>query len=164
MTPPLLDNFVAAAREFCALAEREGAVTESDLWKVRELLLRLIYNMPAVEVAPQEVDHDGAGPDGEKYAKVARRFAGFPFNVYRFVFDPHNLDESDKPVMSTLSDDLPDIYRDLAQGLDNARQGHLEDACFEWSTSYSHWGRHAMSALSAIELYRMDRGMRVELI
>jgi hypothetical protein len=162
MSPPLLENFVAAAREFCALAEREGAVTESDLWKVRALLLRLIYNVPAVEAAPQEVDHQGTGPDGEMYARVARRFAGLPFNVYRFVYYPHDLDAVDEPITSTLSDDLPDIYRDLAQGLNNADQGHLNDACFEWSTSYSHWGRHAMSALSAIEVYRMDNYMRAE--
>lgn len=112
--------------------------------------------------ALKEVDHDGSRPDGEQYAKVARRFAGFPFNVYRVVFDPHDLDAVDEPVTSTLSDDLADIYRDLAEGLNNADQGHLNDACFDWSTSYSHWGRHTMSALSAIEVYRMDNYMRAE--
>jgi hypothetical protein len=65
--------------------------------------------------------------------------------------------------MGTLADDLADIYRDLAEGLSNAEQGHMEDACFDWAQSYqSHWARHAVNALGAIEIYRTDGVMRVD--
>lgn len=157
MTPPLLDEFVKAAREFCSLAEQNLPVNETDLWKIRELLLRLIFHIPAVELAPLGTDFDGMERDEEEYARIARRFGGFEFNAYRFVFDPHDLDAVDEPVMGMLSDDLADIYRELAIGLSNADQRHLDEACFDWSFGYrSHWARHAVNALAAIELYRTD--------
>lgn len=150
-------GFIAAAREFCSFAEDERDVVATDLWKVRDLLLRLIFHIPAVENAAHAVEHDGVDPEDAMYAKVTKRFSQFSFDYYRAVFDPHDLNAIDEPVMGMLSDDLADIYRDLAEGLDNANRGYMDEACFDWSFSYrAHWARHAVNALTTIELYRTD--------
>ena len=157
MNTPVLDEFIAAVREFCALAEQEGALDETDLWAVRSLLLRLIFHVPAADAAPHGTGFDGAKPDDAAYQRISERFRKFAFNFYRVVFDPHDFEATDEPVVGMLSDDLADIYRDLAEGLSNHEQGHIDEACFDWSFSYrSHWARHALNALSAIEIYRTD--------
>lgn len=163
MISPLLNEFVNAAREFCFLAEQDVPLNEPDLWKIRELLLRLIFHIPAVELAPRGTDFDGVETDRVEYARISKRFEAFAFNSYRFVFDPHDLESVDEPVMGMLSDDLADIYRDLAIGLSNVDQKHLDEACFDWSFSYrSHWARHAVNALAAIELYRTDHCKNID--
>ncbi|MES2439524.1 MAG: DUF5063 domain-containing protein [Verrucomicrobiota bacterium] len=163
MNHSTIDGFVNAAREYCELAEQDNNVTASDLGTVRELLLRLIYHIPAIEKAPHSAEFDGLGPDDSNYLRIAKRFSGFSFNFYSVIFDPHAITPPDEPVMCMLSDDLADIYRDLAQGLDNANKGHLAEACFDWSHSYKyHWARHAVNALMAIEIRRTDNNDEVE--
>ena len=152
---PDLDSFITAAQQFRALAEIEGPAGEPDLGTIRNLLLRLIFHIPAVDAAPHGVEFDGTKPDATACLKFTARFRAFPFNFYRVVFDPHDLEATDEPVMGMLSDDLADIYCDLAEGLSNYEQGHIPEACFDWSNSYrTHWARHAVNALSAIEIYR----------
>lgn len=136
MTAPCLEEFVLAAQEFCAFAEMDGAADESDLWKIRELLLRLVYHVPSIDQVPHGADFDGRSPDDLLCAKVAQRFSGLSISTYRMVFDPHDFSAADEPVVGLLSDDLSDIYRDLSEGLDNAENGHLPEACFDWSLSY----------------------------
>ncbi len=157
MIIPSINEFIGAAREFCSFAIDEREVVPADLWKARALLLCLISNIPAVEAAPQGVEFDEIGPDDATLRKSVARFNKLPFSFYRVVFDPHDLGAIDEPVMGNLADDLSDIFIDLAEGLDLADEGHLEEACFEWSFSYrSHWARHAVNALMAIELHRTD--------
>jgi hypothetical protein len=158
MNPPSLDEFIAAAKEFCAFAQNDQRIRIDDLWKVRELLVRLIYHITAVDEAPQGCDHDGERPTQAEHVRVIQKCSEFPFNFYQVVFDPHDFETQDEPVTGMLADDLADIYRDLAEGLDNASKGHLEEAYFDWSQSYqSHWARHAVNALAAIEIYRTDQ-------
>ena len=155
---PSVESFVECAREFCSLAEASRTFGASELWRVRSVLLQLLYHMPAIETSPQAAEHDGLRPDDDTYRRISTRFAAAPFNFYRVVFDPHDFDATDEPVTGMLSDDLGDIYRDLSQGLSSADSGHLEDACFEWTLSYrTHWARHAVQALSAIETFRLER-------
>lgn len=158
-----VDEFREAAEQFCKLAASEKPVTIGDLWSIRELLLRLIFHISAVEAHQHGADFDGLRLDDAEIRKSAVRFSSFPFNFYRVVFDPHDFDATDEPVTGMLADDLSDIYRDLHEGLDSAKNDHLDDACFDWSHSYSnHWARHAINALAAIEIYRTDNNLRVE--
>ena len=83
-----------------------------------------------------------------------RMFSDLPFQFYRVVFDPHNLDATDEPVMGDLHDDLADIYGELWHGLQAYRGGDFDVALSLWVDSYFiHWGRHASSALAAIDTY-----------
>lgn len=163
MDTPSVEAFQSAAEEFCALAADERPLTKEDLWKIRELLIRLIFHIPAVDSHQHGVDFDVERIGAKEFGRATKRFGELPFNFYRVVFDPHDFEAKDEPVTGMLADDLGDIYRDLAQGLENSRNGHIDEACCDWSQSYMfHWARHAVNALSAIEIYRIDNNERAE--
>jgi hypothetical protein len=158
MVAPSLDEFRTAAEQYCALFTREEPIEARDIWTFRDLLLRLIFHITAVESHPHGTDHDDDRPGMEGYYSAVKKLKALPFDYYRVVFDPHDFEEKDEPVTGSLSDDLADIYGDLAGGVALAQAGHVDDACFYWALLYrSHWARHAVSALAAIEIYRTDR-------
>lgn len=160
VTRPSIDAFVATVREFVGLVDSDLPV---ELFDVRRLLLLLQFHITAVETAPHAADSDGIRPDDDSYRRAVGRFGGLGFDFYRVVFDPHHLDATEDPVFGNLSDDLADIYRDLADGLSMAEAGHIVDACREWSFSYqAHWARHASHALVAIELYRTEHFLKAD--
>lgn len=154
MTKPDLQAFITAAQDFCTFCEAAGKATRADLWTVREILVRLIYHIPAVEQAPHDCDHEGNRPDDAACLRVMQRCSGFPIDDYNTHLEPFKI-PSQEVGIGSLSDSVADIYRDLMEGLDLHQQGHLPDACFYWSLTYrSHWGQHAVETLTAIELYR----------
>lgn len=125
-------------------------------------MLRLIYHIPAVESADQNVELDAGDLDEASFHHAIKRFWQLPIYNYLVVFDPHDLEADDEPGMGMLSDDLSDIYRDLAIGLADFKKGYVSDACFDWAFSYrGHWARHAVNALGAIEIYRIDNYLKV---
>jgi len=156
MTPPSLSEFTAAAREYCLLAEQDEPLGDAGLWKIRDLLLRLIYHISSVDDAPQEPAENYPEVAEEVRRKVIQQFGGLVIGGYWFVFEPFNLEAREEPGMGVLSDDLADIYVDLVRGLAHANRGQMQEACFEWSLGYRmHWGQHATHALMAIESYRI---------
>ncbi|PTX99226.1 hypothetical protein DB345_02300 [Spartobacteria bacterium LR76] len=158
MTTPSVEEFQATAERYCGLFTREEPIQASDIWTFRDLLLRLIFHITAVESHQQAGEHENDGPSNEEFARAVKKLKALPFDYYRVVFDPHDFEEKAEPVTGSLSDDLADIYRDLAEGMALARDGHIDDACFHWALTYrSHWARHAVSALAAIEIHRTDR-------
>jgi len=163
MQKPTVTDFVIAAKEFILLGDKTTKLNESDLWRIRDILLRLVYHISAIENALHDTQHSGKRLSQDSYQRVVNQFAVFPFNAYRVVFDPHDFDALDEPVTGALSDDLSDIYRDLAEGLDNYQNGHIQDACSDWAQSYQiHWARHAVNAISAIENYRINNWLKIE--
>ncbi|MDP0496622.1 MAG: DUF5063 domain-containing protein [Verrucomicrobiota bacterium JB024] len=156
MSEPSVEQFRQAAEAFCALVESDGPFGAAELLCFRDLLLRLLLHVPAVEVAQDfEVDYDCARPGVGAHAKLVKKLGGLPIDRYRKVFDPHDAEAADEPVVSLLSDDLVDIYGDLRGGLELARAGQLGAACAEWAQMYRvHWHRHALGALTAIETWR----------
>ena len=69
---------------------------------------------------------------------------------YQKVFEPFQDHES---VTTTISDDLEDIYCDVKEGLlaMEGSKGVTGSTVWEWKFGLeSHWGRHAVSALSAL--------------
>lgn len=76
-----------------------------------------------------------------------------PISQYRVVFDP--FDESEREaIVSTLDDDLAEIYWDVVEGIALANAGFYGDAVFQWRfLFFTHWGRHAVHAQSAIWQY-----------
>lgn len=145
------------------MAEGKHPLEKGDLWQCRELLIRLLFHIPAVKMYQHAANVDGQRISDEEFGRAVKRFRDLPFDLYRFVFDPHDFEAADEPVVGMLSDDLSDIYRDLFQGLCSAKEDHLDDACFHWAHSYAnHWARHAVNALAAIEIYRTDNLDSVE--
>lgn len=149
-----LQQFINAAQDFRNFCETNGQATRADLWTLREILLGLIYHIPAVEQAPKDSEYEGVRISDEAWWKVMKRCAGFPIGHYNTHLEPFVI-PSQEIGIGSLGDDIADIYRDLMEGLDLHQQGHLESACFYWALLYrSHWGQHAVEALNAIERYR----------
>ncbi len=70
---------------------------------------------------------------------------------YRKVFDPFESEEDNPEVIGSLADDIADIYRDLARGLQEWRSSNSGGALWEWRFRFEHhWGEHATSALRAL--------------
>jgi hypothetical protein len=69
---------------------------------------------------------------------------------YSFVFHP--LKPNEEPVGGSLADDLASIYEDLYEGSALlASSGTAEDVISTWKINFeSHWGRHALGALQAL--------------
>lgn len=162
MESPSLHAFVERAFEFRALAEREAPLSREDLCKIRDLLLDFIRGIAAIDQAPHDVPagDENSRPGPSERARVLRQFGSLEIDCYRVVFDPFNMEATDEPSLGMLADDLTDIYSDLVEGLAFVEKGDLRKACFTWSFNYrSHWGRHAVNALVAIETYRFDRNI-----
>jgi hypothetical protein len=70
-----------------------------------------------------------------------------PFNMYWEMFDPY---EEGDPVCGSLSDDLADIYSEIATGLAYLDAGDESGAVDHWKTTFFHWGEHALGAMRAI--------------
>jgi hypothetical protein len=64
-------------------------------------------------------------------------------------------------VTCSLRDDIADIYLDLTDGLDDVDAGHVAHAVFKWRLLYySHWGRHAAHAQTALWQLLADEEFR----
>jgi hypothetical protein len=99
----------------------------------------------------------GARCDRKNARRLAERVtAKMPVNVYCKVFDA--LDPDDRgAIMTTLDDDLGDIFADVMDGMLLCQAGRHEDAVWHWWFTYwNHWGRHAAHAQTAIWAYLAD--------
>lgn len=60
-------------------------------------------------------------------------------------------------MVSAISDDLGDIWRDLREGVDLYRLGYISAAAWHWRFHFLlHWGRHAVSAISALHAWLVE--------
>jgi len=145
-------NLVRSAERFCEWAESD----QHALVEARQLILELMITIPSLEhfrhAGTSEVEFPRR--DHQRWKQDHQRFSDLPFQYYRAIFDPHDIEATDEPVMGDLHDDLADIYGDLWHGLQAYRSGDSEEAISLWVDSYFfHWGRHASSALSAIDTF-----------
>lgn len=107
-----IETFAENARGFCSWAESQ----KHDLTTVRQLLLALIQGVPYLIV--QGVLEGGEYPrrGHERWKTDHKRFADFPFQHYRLVFSPCDIDD-DPPVTGDVHDDFADVYADLVMAL-----------------------------------------------
>ena len=153
-----------AAEAFCENVERFCDWAEStshSILEARQLLLSLMQSIPHLEsfrgLCETDLEFDRRGHEG--WVKDFARLSDLPFQFYRIVSDPQDL-ENDEPVIGDLCDDLADIYGDLFEGREAYRAGFPRQAIGMWVDSYFyHWGEHAASAIWAIDdYYRKNQG------
>ncbi|MEP4079023.1 DUF5063 domain-containing protein [Haloferula sp.] len=150
------ENFTETVERFCEWVEQDSHT----LLEARQFLISLMGAIPHLQdfrfVTETEDDYPSRGH--EKWKSDLKRFADLPFQYYRVVFDPHDMDSADEPVTGDLHDDLADIYGDLWTGLQAQKADKSVDALSIWIDSYFyHWGHHASCALNAIdEFYRQN--------
>jgi hypothetical protein len=90
---------------------------------------------------PTEQIHAVTGPISEKLGK---------HDFYLLVFDPTDHEDTDRPVGSSISGDLADIYVDVKRGLLAFQQPEsyaTGDVLWTWKFNFiHHWGRHLADA------------------
>ena len=160
-----IETFEERARAFCSTLEGTFGTGTEALRRLRDVLLPLYT--AALALPSMSVTSAGDLPEDTERITQQRRAieqrlteAGFQ-NESWVVFDPLRLDRED-PLITTLSDGLADIWRDLKPGLealDTNREKYHDDTLWDWRFSFwTHWGRHAIDALRAIHFQLEDIG------
>ena len=125
------------------------AVREAIAHLMRLYLAALELPLPGsddLEHAPEAV-----GIDDENRCRVAGAISHrFPFDLYGTVFNPLIV-PSGESTLGSLSDDLLDIYCDVATGWREYEAGRRARAIWEWGFNFRHhWGYHATAAIGAL--------------
>jgi hypothetical protein len=164
---PEVEQFRDHAKRFLELLDgRDGVPVEELLHRAHELLPQLysaglaLPEKPAwafrddrEDLGPLEPDPRAIEEHVSRKQMLARDLSeriGARQNAYWEIFDPY-ADPPEDPVLGLLSDDLSDIYLDLANGAELWAAGARDEAVWEWRVGFeSHWGEHATGALRAI--------------
>ena len=100
---------------------------------------------------------EGRQPSDDEWRAVFERCACLPFQYYSEV-EPRVV-PGEESTLGDMADDIADIHRDLAPGVDLYRSGHRTEAEWVWCHSFRiHWGSHAASALRALHEWLRDHG------
>ena len=149
-----ISTFARAAREYCALVERESSGTS---WEFAAdclaSLLRLHLHALALPNAKPSTDEVLDRVDDIAREQVLKNLTRLKRDLYWSVFEPIE-GEKPEPGVGSLSDDLADIWRDVKPGLlaiENGGSGALDGAVWHWRFSFeTHWGRHSAEAISGL--------------
>lgn len=152
MQPAIGSSFASVAESYVAAIEQAASGGDLDAHDTARLLVRLIaeaLELPSVEptgasLSPRVDPPDLSWPDT------------FP-DLYWDVFHPTTLEDKKPASIGSLTDDLLDIYLDVKSPLLRWRTGDHNDAVWEWRFSFwSHWHRHASSALKVLLIVGED--------
>jgi hypothetical protein len=126
-------TFETSVRRFCSWAESD----HHDIATARELLLVLMQGIPELVMLNPKSDQDPNYPrrTHDQWKADHKRFSDFPFQYYREIFSPCQLDE-EPPVTGDVCDDFADIYGDLWHGLQALYQSDTSYALHYWKESY----------------------------
>jgi len=149
-----IDNFASIATEYCTWAENTS-LQEDEIIRAVSLIATLYTGALALpndgcgeEIVGKEVTH-------EEWKLIYKHFGALPFNYYTASFSPSDLGL--EPGTGNLADDLTDIYRDIKDGLSLYENGHEIEAVWHWKQNFNtHWARHAVGALHAMQCYLSD--------
>jgi Domain of unknown function (DUF5063) len=149
-------DFVEAARAYLT---RIAALSDGSPLDVRELHALLAdLQSGAAGLLDGTADEETEAFPGDiafetmSYDELRARLRCLPFDAYSVMFDA--FDATGGPVETTVSDDLADIYIDLAEGFETLREEGPAAARATWKRLYYfHWGRHAVHAQTAIWQY-----------
>ena len=153
MSTPV-EEFAAAAREYCAWSEPANPKTAKAAFAHLTRLVDLIRHIPAGSGGESEI------PDvsDDEWTRVFKGFTPIPFQYYQSYHDPLDL-ACDERQMGDVHDDLADIWRDLRSGLIVYDAGDVQAAVFQWRYLFQiHWGRHATGAMYALHCWLADNG------
>ncbi len=143
-------RFDELARRYCTFIETMETMPSEE--RVVEAVRLLSALVGAAIGLPQNVDVTEADVAGVAAPAIDLGIHDFYFEV----FDPF---EEAELVVSSVANDLGDIYVDLREGIDLLKDGNPSDALWAWRSSYAtHWGDHAVDALRALHRIATDRG------
>ena len=164
-------EFVAVANEFCKYAERASELKRDELLKILQRILPLMYINASLLPQLETFFEDGnekfvTESDWVRVHEVLREKFGSA-DDYLEVLDENN-NESDGLVLTSISENMADIYQDLKDFLLLYQTGTVEvmnDAVWECRMNFENfWGQKLVNSLRAIHkfLYSGEEIEKVE--
>jgi hypothetical protein len=153
-------EFVAVANEYCKYAEHVQEIKGEELLKIFQRLLPLLYLKasflpdftPYFEDGNEKFVNES---DWTKIHTVFRKKFGSA-DDYLEVFD-ERMNESEAPVVASLSENMADIYQDLKDFVLLYQTGTVEvmnDAIWECRQNFeNYWGQKLVNSMRAIHKF-----------
>ncbi len=153
-------EFVAAANEFCKYAEHAGELKGDELLKILQRILPFLYLKASLLPSLEPFFEDG----NEKFVteqnwlgiKETLRDKFGSADDFLEVFD-EKMNDSDVPVIASISENMADIYQDLKDFLLLYQTGTTEvmnDAVWECRLNFeNYWGQKLTNSLRAIHKF-----------
>ncbi|MFZ0281909.1 MAG: DUF5063 domain-containing protein [Bacteroidales bacterium] len=153
-------EFVAAANEFCKYQEHASEVKGEEMLKILQRLLPFLYLKASLLPALEPVFEDG----NEKFVTESDWFRIHDTLKEKFgtaddyleVFD-ERINDTDGPVVSSLAENMADIYQDLKDFLllyQTGTQEVMNDAVWECRMNFEqYWGQKLTNSLRAIHKF-----------
>jgi hypothetical protein len=152
-----LQPFADESRQFISWAKGDS----SEPMDLRHALIRVLAIYRAALDLPSEYHAEASAEPLTRNTtdaaleRVRQRVRLLPFDLYRSVFDPiFENDADNEPVMCSIGDDIEEIFRDVAEGLQLFDENLALDACWSWGFNFrTHWSRHAVNALQGLNAH-----------
>ncbi len=153
-------EFVAVANEFCKYSERASELKGDELLKILQRILPLMYLKASLLPQLNPFFEDGnekfvTESDWLKIQNILKEKFGTA-NDYLEVFD-ERMTESEGPVVSTISENMADIYQDIKDFLLLYQTGTVEvmnDAVWECRMNFENfWGQKLVNSMRAIHRF-----------
>jgi len=153
-------EFVAVANEFCKYAEHAGELKGDDLLRILQRILPLLYIKASLLPALEPFFEDGnekfvTESDWIKTHEAFRKKFGTADDFLE-VFD-EKATEVDGPVVSSVSENMSDIYQDIKDFLLLYQTGTAEvmnDAVWECKMNFENfWGQKLLNSMRAIHRF-----------
>jgi hypothetical protein len=153
-------EFVAVANEFCKYTERAQELKGDDLLKILQRILPMMYIKASLLPALEPFFEDGnekfiTESDWVRINKTLRDKFGTA-DDYLEVFD-ERVEETEGPVVASISENMADIYQDIKDFLLLYQTGTPEvmnDAIWECRMNYeSIWGQKLVNSMRAIHRF-----------
>jgi hypothetical protein len=153
-------ELTAAANEFCKYMEHAGDMNGDEILKILQRILPFLYIKASFLPALEPYFEDGnekfvTESDWFRIHDVLRSKFGTA-DDYLEVFD-EKMKESEGPVISSLSENMADIYQDLKDFLllyQTGTQEVMNDAVWECRQNFeNYWGQRLTNALRAIHKF-----------
>lgn len=153
-------ELTAAAIEYCKYMEHAGEIKGDEILKILQRILPFLYLKASLLPALEPYFEDGnekfvTEADWLRIHDVLRSKFGTA-DDYLEVFD-ENMKESEGPVVSSLSENMADIYQDLKDFLLLYQTGTSEvmnDAVWECRQNFENfWGQKLTNSLRAIHKF-----------
>ena len=153
-------EFVAVANEFCKYAERASEIKGDELLKILQRILPLMYLKASLLPEMNPFFEDGnekfvTESDWIKIHGTLREKFGTA-DDYLEVFD-EKMSESEGPVLSSISENIADMYQDIKDFLLLYQTGTNEvmnDAIWECRLNFeTFWGQKLLNSMRAVHKF-----------
>lgn len=153
-------EFVAVANEFCKYLDHAAEIKGVEMLGIMQRILPLLYLKASLlpELEPYFEDGNEKFVTEEGWFRIhdilLEKFG--TANDYLEVFD-EKINETDRPVVSSLAENMADIYQDLKDFLllyQTGTQEVMNDAIWECRMNFeNYWGQKLTNSLRAIHRF-----------